>query len=339
MRRLNNLLITGGAGFIGSAFIRYLLQSDFKGTIVNIDSLTYAGSLNNLSSIENDPRYQFFHDDIRNQPRIEHLCDEYEIDAIIHFAAESHVDRSISNPKEFLETNILGTYHLLEVVKKKPTIHFHHISTDEVFGCLGEYGTFNENSPYQPNSPYSASKAAADHLVRAYATTYGISTCISNCSNNYGPYQHPEKLIPLIIRNCLANHPLPIYGNGQNIRDWLYVDDHAMAIWVLLQQSKPNETFTIGGNCEWRNIDLIHKIIDIIATLENTDPEKYRSNIIHVTDRAGHDYRYAVDSSKIENEIGWIPKYTFEKGLTTTIEWYLNHPGWIEASLAEEKVF
>jgi dTDP-glucose 4,6-dehydratase len=326
MRELNNILVTGGAGFIGSAFIRYVLTQvpNFQGKIVNYDALTYAGNLENLADFEKDPRYAFQKGDIRNQALVEHLCIEQEIDTIIHFAAESHVDRSIVGPQAFIETNIVGTFFLLEVVRKMPHIHFHHVSTDEVYGCLGDTGYFTESSAYQPNSPYSASKAASDHFVRAYATTYKLSTCISNCSNNYGPYQYPEKLIPLMITNCINQMPLPIYGNGKNVRDWLFVDDHAKALWMLLEKGKKGETYNIGGESEWANIDLVHEIILILANLLNKDPEEFRSLITYVKDRPGHDFRYAIDCTKIKNEIGWIPDHRMQDGLYKTVQWYLN---------------
>lgn len=326
MRQPRNIFVTGGAGFIGSAFIRYVLQNiaGFEGTIVNFDALTYAGNLNNLKEVENDPRYVFHKGDIRNQPLVEHFCDEYDIDTIIHFAAESHVDRSIEGPQAFIETNVMGTFHLLEVVRKNPKIHFHHVSTDEVYGCLGDTGHFTEETPYKPNSPYSASKAASDHFVRAYAKTYGISTCISNCSNNYGPYQYPEKLIPLMILNCLAEKPLPVYGTGTNVRDWLYVEDHAKALWMLLENGAKGETYNIGGNEEWKNIDLIHVIIRELALLTDKSEESYQGLITYIKDRPGHDFRYAIDSSKIQKEIGWTPSHNFQEGINKTVAWYLN---------------
>jgi dTDP-glucose 4,6-dehydratase len=326
LRNPKNIFVTGGAGFIGSAFIRYMLQQvdGFDGTIVNFDALTYAGNLENLCEIEHDPRYVFHKGDIRNQPLVDHFCDEYDIDAIIHFAAESHVDRSIEGPQAFIETNVMGTFHLLEVVRKNPKIHFHHVSTDEVYGCLGDTGQFTEETPYRPNSPYSASKAASDHFVRAYATTYGISTCISNCSNNYGPYQYPEKLIPLMILNCLAGKQLPVYGQGTNVRDWLYVDDHAKALWMLLQNGQKGETYNIGGNEEWRNIDLIHVIINELAAMMGKDPSEFTQLITYIKDRLGHDFRYAIDSSKMQREIGWVPSHTFQEGIKKTIDWYVN---------------
>lgn len=324
-RKVSNVLVTGGAGFIGSAFIRYLLGSvpDFKGICLNLDLLTYAGNLENVKSVESDPRYVFQQGDIANQQLIGRLCFEYEIDAIVHFAAESHVDRSIQDPQAFLMTNVMGTFHLLEVVKKNPKIHFHHVSTDEVYGCLGQTGIFSEESPYQPNSPYSASKASSNHLVRAYGTTYGLSTCISNCSNNYGPCQFPEKLIPLMIYNCLNNIPLPIYGDGMNVRDWLFVEDHAKALWMLLQHGKAGEVYNIGGETELPNLILVHEIIRHISEMKGIDKHQLENLITFVKDRPGHDFRYAIDCSKIKREIGWKPDHTFSQGLRKTIEWYL----------------
>lgn len=331
-RRIRNILVTGGSGFIGSAFIRYLLTKvpAFEGICVNLDLLTYAGNPANLSSVENDPRYLFQHGDICNQALVEHLCFEHRIDTIVHFAAESHVDRSILDPQAFITTNINGTLHLLEAVRKFPKIHFHHISTDEVYGCLGDTGLFTEETAYRPNSPYSASKAASDHLVRAYGRTYGLSTCISNCSNNYGPYQFPEKLIPLMIANCLAGKPLPVYGKGSNVRDWLYVDDHAAAIWLLLQAGKMGETYNVGGGAEWRNIDLVHEIIRSIAEVQQESPRVLEKLITFVADRPGHDFRYAIDCSKLINELGWTAEHTFPEGLRKTIQWYIDNEQWVE---------
>lgn len=335
IRSINNLLVTGGAGFIGSAFIRYVLgKTDFKGTLVNLDALTYAGNLQNLQSIEKDPRYIFVHGDIRNEALVQHLIRENAIDAVIHFAAESHVDRSILGPKAFLETNIMGTFHLLEVIRANPQVHFHHVSTDEVYGCLGETGFFTEETAYSPNSPYSASKAASDHLVRAYAATYGLSTCISNCSNNFGPYHFPEKLIPLMILNCQQRKPLPIYGKGNNVRDWLYVDDHASALWLLLQEGRKGETYNIGGEQEWSNSAIVHLIIRLMAKIQHVNEEELKRLILHVKDRPGHDFRYAIDCSKITRELGWRPSANFEELMKTTIQWYLNHPEWVENVLS-----
>ncbi|BBI17788.1 dTDP-glucose 4,6-dehydratase [Neochlamydia sp. S13] len=331
-RKVSNILVTGGSGFIGSAFIRYLLKNvpHFKGLCLNFDLLTYAGNPQNLKEVENDPRYLFHQGDIKNEVFIEHLCREYAIDTIIHFAAESHVDRSIHGPKEFIETNVLGTFHLLEVIRRLPHIHFHHVSTDEVYGCLGNEGFFTESTPYAPNSPYSASKASSDHLVRAYGKTYHLSTCISNCSNNYGPYHFPEKLIPLTIINCLRKKLIPVYGQGTNVRDWLYVEDHAKALWMLLEKGNSGETYNIGGEEEWRNIDLIHEIIKIFAEIKQVNQEPYIKLIEYVQDRPGHDFRYAIDCSKIKKEIGWHPDHNFSQGIKETILWYINHPLWIE---------
>jgi dTDP-glucose 4,6-dehydratase len=332
-RTINNLLVTGGAGFIGSAFIRFLLKQvpSFTGRCVNLDLLTYAGNLANLREVENDPRYYFQKGNICDQPLIENLCQEHDIDAIIHFAAESHVDRSITGPKTFIETNVLGTFQLLEVVRNNPHIHFHHVSTDEVYGCLGETGMFTEETAYHPNSPYSASKASSDHFVRAYATTYNLSTCISNCSNNYGPFQFPEKLIPLMILNCLNRKSLPVYGKGQNIRDWLYVDDHAKALWMLLEYSQKGETYNIGGEEEWKNIDLVHEIIRVVAKLKGIDKGALEQLISYVQDRPGHDFRYAIDCSKIKKEIGWKQDHDFSQGLEETIKWYITQQSPVEA--------
>lgn len=329
-RKIDNLLVTGGAGFIGSAFIRYLLtHSSFRGVCVNLDLLTYAGNLENLKSVEKLPNYIFAHGDIKNEAFVEHLCREHAIDAIIHFAAESHVDRSILGPKAFIETNVLGTFHLLEVVKKLPHIHFHHVSTDEVYGCLGETGYFTEETPYRPNSPYSASKASSDHLVRSYGKTYDLSTCISNCSNNYGPYHFPEKLIPLMILNCLNRKALPIYGTGQNVRDWLYVEDHAAALFTLLEQGRKGETYNIGGEEEWTNLDLVNLIIESIADIQGSDPKELYSLITYVKDRPGHDFRYAIDCSKMKEEFGWKPTRSFKERLRETILWYMDNSLWV----------
>lgn len=332
-RKIHNLLVTGGAGFIGSAFIRYVLKKvpHFEGMCINCDLLTYAGNLANLREIEKDPRYLFFQGNIGDQTFIESLCKEYQIDTIVHFAAESHVDRSITGPKTFLETNVIGTFQLLEVVRKKPNIHFHHVSTDEVYGCLGETGFFTEETAYSPNSPYSASKAASDHFVRAYGKTYDLSTCISNCSNNYGPYQFPEKLIPLMILNCLNKFSLPVYGKGENVRDWLYVDDHAKALWTLLEYGKRGETYNIGGGEERRNLDLIYEIIRIVAEIKKEDPQVYEGLITFVKDRPGHDFRYAIDCNKIRRETGWKPDHDFTQGLTETVKWYMQNQKQAEA--------
>lgn len=331
-RTVRNIIVTGGAGFIGSAFIRHLLspQVDFKGLCINFDALTYAGNLENLQSVADDPRYLFERGDIRQQSLVEHLCQEHAIDTIIHFAAESHVDRSILGPQAFVETNILGTFHLLEVVRKIPHIHFHHVSTDEVYGSLGETGYFTENSPYCPNSPYSASKAASDHLVKSYGHTYQLSTCISNCSNNYGPYHFPEKLIPVMILNCLERKPLPIYGQGMNVRDWLHVEDHARALELLLRKGRKGETYNIGGEAEWRNIDLVYEIIRSISEIQDVPAQELENLITFVKDRPGHDLRYAIDCSKMKEELGWKPSRSFSDGLKQTILWFLQNQEWVK---------
>jgi dTDP-glucose 4,6-dehydratase len=331
-RSVQNILVTGGAGFIGSAFIRYLLspQISFNGVCVNLDVLTYAGNLDNLKCVADDPRYIFERGDIRQQASVEHLCQAHAIDTIIHFAAESHVDRSILGPQAFIEANVLGTFHLLEVVRKNPHIHFHHVSTDEVYGSLDSVGHFTEDSPYRPHSPYSASKASSDHLVRAYAHTYQLSTCISNCSNNYGPYHFPEKLIPVMILNCLERKPLPIYGQGINVRDWLHVEDHVQALYLLLKKALKGETYNIGGESEWRNIDLVHEIIRIVAELQGGHVRDFEELITFVKDRPGHDLRYAIDCSKIKRELEWRPARTFSAGLRQTILWYMENQEWVE---------
>ncbi len=318
MRTNSCLLVTGGAGFIGSAFIRYLLRlPEFTGKIINYDLLTYAANLDYLKGFHDHPRYRFVQGDILNGELVEKLMDE--VDTIVHFAAETHVDRSIASARPFVETNVMGTLSLLEVVRKFPHVHFHHISTDEVYGSLGESGTFNERSAYRPNSPYSASKAASDHMVRAFAQTYGLSTTISNCSNNYGPCQHPEKFIPLMIVNCLKKKHLPVYGRGVNVRDWLYVDDHAAAVWRILQFGKKGQTYNIGGRTEMTNLELLHLLIEEVR---KEKPGDYQSLIRFVQDRPGHDFRYAIDGTKMEKELGWTPKISLQEGLKRTVKWY-----------------
>lgn len=320
----SHILVTGGAGFIGSAFIRKTLRlPSFSGRIVNVDKLTYAANLDLLKGFHKHPRYRFFQADINQMDWIEKICLEEEIDTIVHFAAETHVDRSIEAASAFIDTNVRGTASLLEVVRKIPEIHFHHVSTDEVYGSLGESGFFSEKSPYRPNSPYSATKAASDHLVRAYGHTYKLSTTISHCSNNYGPGQYPEKLIPLMLSHCLSQKILPIYGHGANIRDWLYVDDHIEAIWSILRAKQKGETYNIGGSVELTNLELIHLLIDILAKHLGSDPESYRSLIRFVADRPGHDFRYAIDASKIKEQLGWQPVWTLKRGIQKTVKWYV----------------
>ncbi len=318
-----HVLVTGGAGFIGSAFIRMLLRMpSFSGRVVNVDKLTYAANLDLLNGFHKHPRYRFFQGDINHTELIEKICLESEIDAIVHFAAETHVDRSIEASAAFVDANIRGTVSLLEVLRKYPHIHFHHISTDEVYGSLGDSGHFTEKSPYRPNSPYSATKAASDHLVRAYAHTYKLSTTISHCSNNYGPGQYPEKLIPLMLSRCLAKQPLPIYGRGANVRDWIYVGDHVDAIWTILRRGQKGQTYNIGGNCEMSNLELVHSLIETLAKHLDVDPEIYRSLIRFVADRPGHDFRYAIDTTKMEEEFGWRPHFSWRQGLKKTVQWY-----------------
>jgi dTDP-glucose 4,6-dehydratase len=338
MRKLHNIAVTGGSGFIGSNFIRYVFKkTDFNGTIVNIDKLTYAGNPDNLEDIDNDfggKRYYFEKEDICNYDDQFSILKKYDIDTIVHFAAESHVDRSIFGPKDFIETNILGTFTLLEAARSywtdRSDVLFHHVSTDEVFGSLGDTGFFTEKTPYDPKSPYSASKASSDHLVRAINHTYGLPATISNCSNNYGPYQFPEKMIPVMILNILSGKPLPVYGDGGNIRDWLFVDDHAEAIWLIINKGRSGETYNIGGNNEWKNLELVHMLCEKAAFLTGVMEEKYKSLITFVKDRPGHDRRYAIDCSKIKKELGFIPKTNFELGIALTVKWYMENESWIE---------
>jgi len=332
---MKNLLVTGGCGFIGSNFIRYLLaQADFTGRIINVDKLTYAGNPENLADIaekQEKGRYLFLRGDICNREFLFHLFEAFKIDAVCHFAAESHVDRSIKRPDDFIRTNIEGTFNLLEAARGQGDSFeiFHHISTDEVYGSLGATGFFTEETPYRPNSPYSASKAASDHLVRAYHETYGLPTTISNCSNNYGPYQFPEKLIPLVILNAWEGKPLPVYGDGKNVRDWLYVRDHCEAIWRIMTRGRRGETYNIGGNCERENITIVKLICDLLD--EVAPRERPRHELItFVPDRPGHDRRYAIDFSKLARELGWMPQESFESGLQKTVDWYLTHREWAD---------
>lgn len=319
--RFKRILVTGGAGFIGSAFIRYgLAHFPELETVVNFDLLTYAGDEKKLASVAHDPRYIFVRGDIRFEAIVQTLCEQHQIEAIVHFAAESHVDRSIAGPKAFLETNVMGTFALLEVVRRLPHIHFHHVSTDEVYGSL-DAGFFHEQAPYRPNSPYAASKAASDHLVRAWAHTYNLSTTLSHCSNNYGPYQHLEKLIPQTITKCQQRQPIPIYGTGENVRDWLYVYDHAEAVWMILNQGKIGEVYDIGGACEQRNLDVVKEIISLVGRKNDTPLDHL---ITFVPDRPGHDFRYAIDFSKIRSQLGWTPRHTLAEGLEKTVEWYIS---------------
>ncbi|PVE21378.1 dTDP-glucose 4,6-dehydratase [Microvirga sp. KLBC 81] len=332
-------LVTGGAGFIGSAVARLLIRDTLHQVLV-LDKLTYAGNLDSLEPIANNPRYGFVQADIADAERVREVIDEFQPDVIMHLAAESHVDRSIDSPGKFVQTNVVGTYTLLQAAlgywrrlsaERQAAFRFHHISTDEVFGTLGGDGFFHEEYPYQPSSPYSASKAASDHFVRAWYHTYGLPTLVTNCSNNYGPYHFPEKLIPLIILNALEGKPLPVYGKGENVRDWLFVDDHARALIRVIENGRPGETYAIGGHNERRNIDVVRAICALIDELAPDQAIGPRENLItYVTDRPGHDLRYAIDASKIERELGWRPAETFESGLRKTVEWYLANRHWWE---------
>ncbi len=333
------ILITGGAGFIGSALVRYLIE-ETEHTVVNFDKLTYAGNLESLQSVEDSDRYHFLQSDICDRDAIHTALQEYQPNLIMHLAAESHVDRSIDGPGEFIHTNIVGTYELLDAARsyysllnseKQDNFRFHHISTDEVYGDLGESGLFTEESPYEPSSPYSASKAASDHLVRAWYRTFKFPVIITNCSNNYGPYQFPEKLIPLVILNALEGKPLPIYGDGKQIRDWLFVEDHAKALFKVANEGNLGETYNIGGFNEKENIEVVKTICTILDQQINDKPNgisKFSELITYVKDRPGHDLRYAIDSSKITKNLGWYPDETFESGIEKTIEWYLENLTW-----------
>ena len=338
MNRLNSIMVTGGAGFIGSNFIRFVFnRDDFNGIIVNVDKLTYAGNLCNLQDIDErygGTTYFFEKADIGDYNAIKEIVNKYNVDTIVNFAAETHVDRSIYGPSEFINTNIIGTFTLLEVSReafnKNKYFHFHHISTDEVYGSLGKEGYFYENSAFDPRSPYSASKASSDHLVSAYFHTYGLPVTISNCSNNYGPYQFPEKLIPLMIINMINEKQLPVYGDGKHIRDWLYVDDHNSALWKILTNGLMGETYNIGGNSEWENIKLLNELCEKTARFMGKDKDYYKKLITFVADRPGHDRRYAINCDKIKLQLGWKQKYTFETGLDLTVQWYLNNKDWVE---------
>ncbi|MCB0535013.1 MAG: dTDP-glucose 4,6-dehydratase [Lewinellaceae bacterium] len=339
MSNKHTILVTGGAGFIGSHLVRLLVQKYPDYHIVNLDALTYAGNLANLTDIEEAPNYSFERGDITQQAFMQDLFRKYDFDGVIHLAAESHVDRSITNPLEFVETNVLGTVNLLNVAKEawkgQPEgKRFYHVSTDEVYGSLGEEGFFTEETPYDPRSPYSASKASSDHFVRAYFHTYQLPVVISNCSNNYGPYQFPEKLIPLMINNIRENRPLPVYGDGKYTRDWLWVKDHAAAIDLIYHQGQTGETYNIGGNNEWKNIDLVHKLCDILDELLGRPTGASRQLITFVRDRPGHDRRYAIDASKIRDELGWEPSIQFEEGFRQTAQWYLDNAGWLQGVLS-----
>ncbi len=330
---LMKILVTGGAGFIGSNFLQILVPRCPEHTFINLDALTYAGNAFSLKSIESAPNYSFEHVDINDRNAVDATFKTHTPDIVVHFAAESHVDRSIDGPRVFLETNVLGTLNLLEAARatwSEGKGLFHHVSTDEVYGSLGDEGLFVEDTPYDPSSPYSASKAASDHLVRSYHRTYGMPIKITNCSNNYGPRQFPEKLIPLMILNAVDRKNLPVYGEGLNVRDWLHVDDHCEAIWAVIEKGKIGETYNIGGNSEQRNIDVVKKICAAVAEQTGANVDELVGLIKHVTDRLGHDHRYAIDASKIKRECGWEPAQTFESGLSSTVKWYLDNTAWIE---------
>ncbi len=358
-RKLTNILITGGCGFIGCNFIHYLFgestaggadftDADFHGRIINVDCLTYAGNAESLKDIEekygcgvdeSKRRYFFEKVDICDRVQIERIFKQYDIDTVIHFAAESHVDRSILGPEAFMKTNVMGTFTLLDVAKnywnvsldnQRDDVLFHHISTDEVYGTLGETGYFLETTPYDPRSPYSSSKASSDHIVMAYYHTYGLPITLSNCTNNYGPFQFPEKLLPLMISNIREGKNLPVYGDGKNIRDWIYVEDHNRGVWQIVNQSPAGEKWNLGGENEWENIRLLNTVIDLTAKELGKNPDDVKKTITYVKDRPGHDRRYAIDCTKAKTKLGWERKMTFEQGLLSTIRWYLNHSEWIE---------
>lgn len=359
MRKLKNILVTGGAGFIGSNFIHYLFglssangnlfnDADFSGNVVNVDCLTYAGNLESLKDVEEKfggKRYFFEKVDICNRPEIERILKQYDIDTIIHFAAESHVDRSILGPEAFIKTNVMGTFTLLDAARnfwKKPDgtfrddVLFHHISTDEVYGSLGETGYFTETTPYDPRSPYSSSKASSDHIAMAYFHTYGLPLTLSNCTNNYGPYQFPEKLLPLMISNIRDGKALPVYGKGDNIRDWIYVEDHNRAVWLIVNKGRTGQKYNIGGENEWQNINLLHKVIELAVEKLGKPVSEIEKTITYVKDRPGHDKRYAIDCTKIKTELGWQRKMTFEEGLNATVDWYLKNTEWVDHILSGE---
>ncbi|MCS3826443.1 dTDP-glucose 4,6-dehydratase [Salinibacter ruber] len=337
----DTLLVTGGAGFIGSAVVRHLIR-ETEATVVTVDALTYAGHQENLAPVANHPRHHFEQEDITDAPAMHRLFREHKPDGVLHLAAESHVDRSIDGPAAFVQTNVVGTQVLLEAARtywedqgRPGGFRFLHVSTDEVYGELGETGAFTEETPYDPSSPYSASKAGADHLARAWQRTYGLPVVITNCSNNYGPRQHPEKLIPVVIRSALDGEPIPVYGDGTNVRDWLYVKDHVRALLRVLTEGEVGDTYNVGGNCERENITVVRQICDILdetrpagSTLET---KSHHDLITFVEDRPGHDWRYAIDPSKIENELGWTPQVGFEAGLRRTVDWYVEHREWVRA--------
>jgi dTDP-glucose 4,6-dehydratase len=333
-----NLLLTGGAGFIGSNVVHHVIDQPEIQRLVNLDCLTYAGHLVNLEKVSRHPKYVFEKVDLRDKAAVLDVVQKYAITHVMHLAAESHVDRSITGPGDFITTNINGTFHLLEACRASwgsnlADKKFHHVSTDEVYGSLGATGYFTETTPYAPNSPYSSSKAGSDMLVRAYHHTYGLPTVITNCSNNYGPFQFPEKLIPVVIQSVLARKPVPVYGDGMNVRDWLYVRDHAEALWTVLRRGKLGETYNIGGHNEWANLRIVELICDLIDEMNPTLGGNSRKLITFVKDRPGHDRRYAIDATKIKNELGWLPAHKFEQGIRETVRWYLDSQDWVKSVL------
>ena len=342
----DTILVTGGAGFIGSAVVRHLIQNT-DASVVTVDALTYAGHRENLSSVADHPRHHFEHADIADAPAMNDLFQAYEPRGVLHLAAESHVDRSIDGPADFIRTNVVGTQVLLEAARTywegldgdgDEGFRFLHVSTDEVYGELGESGAFTEETPYDPSSPYSASKAAADHLVRAWHRTYGLPVVLTNCSNNYGPYQHPEKLIPVVILRALSGDPIPVYGTGENVRDWLYVEDHVRALLRVFESGTIGETYNVGGRCEKQNIAVVHEICDILDDLRPDAVDGSHSSLItFVEDRPGHDWRYAIDPTKIEETLGWTPEVSFEEGLRRTVRWYLEHQDWVRSVRSERE--
>ena len=337
------ILVTGSAGFIGSALVRHLIR-ETDATVVTVDKLTYAGTLASLDTVADSDRHHFERIDVADAEAVNDLFAQYDPDAVMHLAAESHVDRSIDGPAAFIETNILGTYTLLEAARehwrqlegdRKDAFRFLHVSTDEVYGELGDDGYFREDTPYDPSSPYSASKASSDHLVRAWYHTYDLPVLVTNCSNNYGPYQYPEKLIPVVILKATAGDPIPVYGTGENVRDWLYVDDHVRALHTVLETGTLGETYNVGGRCEKQNIEVVHAICDVLDDVRPRDAGSYRDLITFVDDRPGHDWRYAIDCSKIEDELGWTPQETFASGIRKTVQWYLENRAWCDLALQD----
>jgi dTDP-glucose 4,6-dehydratase len=341
------LLVTGGAGFIGSNLILHIIDRPEIEVLVNLDCLTYAGHLANLERVTNHPKYRFEKVDLRDKAAVLEVVQKYEITHVLHLAAESHVDRSITGPGDFIQTNIVGTFNLLEAFRhnwivrennlksRNVACRFHHVSTDEVYGSLGPTGYFTETTPYAPNSPYSASKASSDMLVRAYHHTYGLPMVITNCSNNYGPFQFPEKLIPVVIQSCLARAKIPVYGDGMNVRDWLYVRDHAEALWQVLTRGAEGETYNIGGHNEWANLRIVELISDLVDELAPQLGGNTRKLITFVKDRPGHDRRYAIDATKLQKDLGWVPAYTFERGIRETVQWYLDNQAWVKTVLGK----